>query len=69
MSQRFDHTEFDASSEAALNELRKEFEKLRQLIEGIGPARPTSLALTKLDECYMWTVGAIADAQRKEPGI
>ena len=65
---RFEFSRFDASSLAALAELRERFQRLGRQIECIGPGRPTNLAMSKLEECYMWTVKAVTDAQRKEPG-
>jgi hypothetical protein len=65
---RFEFSKFDASSLAALAELRDHFQRLGRLIDGIGPSRPTSLAATKLEETYMWSVRAIGEAQQKENG-
>ena len=66
----FEFPNLDASSLAALAELRERFQQLAKQIEGIGlgPTRPISLAMTKLEESYMWTVRAISHAQREEHG-
>ena len=66
MNDRFDYVEFDASSQNASDDLRQRFQKIEELIVGLGPGRSVALALTHLEECYMWVGKSIRDAQLAE---
>jgi hypothetical protein len=41
---------------------------VESLIESLGKSRPQSLALTSLEECYMWIGKAIRDNQIERNG-
>lgn len=61
---RFDYVKYDDASMIAQKELKALFEELVEAIENETCAgRPQALALTKLEEAYMWCGKAIRDDQ------
>lgn len=65
MSQRFGYVKYDAQSAAAQETLKRHFEALELLVEGLPEGRAKSLVMTHLEEAYMWTCKAIRDEQIK----
>lgn len=63
MSGRFDYVRYDDQSTATQAEFKVTFEAVAAKIETLGAGRPKSLALTKLEEAYMWVGKAIRDDQ------
>lgn len=65
MSNRFDYVEYDAGgiSEQAL--AKSQVQTLEKIIIMQGDGLAQSIALTKLEECYMWIGMAIRDNQIK----
>ncbi len=51
---RFDYAEFDAQQQAVHNNIRSACELVEQALEPLESSREKSLALTKLEEAYMW---------------
>lgn len=63
---QYDYVRYDEDSTANQNHLREKVEELTEEIETIlQPGRAKSLAMTKLEECYMWIGKAIRDDQIK----
>jgi hypothetical protein len=64
-SKRFDYVNFSESSMTASNEMRDLMTRLERAISDRLPqdARSTSLALTKLEEAWMWIGKSIRDQQ------
>jgi hypothetical protein len=63
-SQRFDYIEYDLVSKLQSNKLREAVEELeRRVLEMLKDSRPRSIALTKLEETYMWIGKALRDQQ------
>lgn len=69
---RFDYVQYDVNSLADQNEAKVLVQKLETLIGGIGYAqglptketeRSKALAITKLEEVYMWIGKAIKEDQ------
>lgn len=60
------HVEFNARTQADCDDLRYQFDCLIEKVEALGPSRPGSLALTKLEEAFMWTGKALRDRQVKD---
>ncbi|CAB4149731.1 hypothetical protein UFOVP558_24 [uncultured Caudovirales phage] len=62
---RFDYVKFDEMSVRDQAEAKKACEELERVIEMIlpHPGRAKSLALTKLEEVYMWIGKAVRDDQ------
>lgn len=63
---RFSYVKYDYAAIATQNEFKAEFEKLEDMLNHLSsftPSRPISLALTKLEEAYMWVGKAIRDDQ------
>lgn len=61
---RFDHVKYDQQASDAQKALKEQFEKLEFLIESNMPkGRAQTLALTKLEEVYMWCGKGIRDWQ------
>ncbi len=60
---RFDYVKYDNSSMVDQEEAKDLCRKLEHLIDGLGAGRAQSLALTKLEEVYMWIGKAIRDEQ------
>lgn len=66
---RFNYVRYDQQAmktQAALKEKHSELE--RMIVRELPPGRGQSLALTKLEECYMWVGKAIRDDQVKRNG-
>ncbi len=61
---RFAYVAYDAEASQKQAVFKAEVERLALLIESqLKPSRPSSLALTKLEEVYMWVGKAIRDEQ------
>jgi len=66
MSSRFDYVRYDAEASAAQAEFKTAFESVETLIESrlrISGERAKALALTNLEQAYMWIGKAIRDGQ------
>ena len=63
MQGRFDNVQYDAASTLMHAGIKAKFEELEAMIEALPGSRPTSLALTSLEESYMWVGKAIRDDQ------
>jgi hypothetical protein len=64
MTGRFDYVKYDekaTTDQAVFKALCGELELI--ITARLAPSRPTSLALTKLEEVYMWIGKAIRDEQ------
>lgn len=60
---RFDYIKYDDVSLSLQSEAKQSFEAMAAAIETLPPGRAQALALTKLEEAYMWVWKAIRDAQ------
>ena len=65
---RFDYVAYDATAKELQANFKTLFEVLAKALEELGPNRPTSLALTALEESYMWVGKAIRDNQIERNG-
>jgi hypothetical protein len=63
MSNRFDYVKYDGYSITDQETAKALVQRLEALIETTGKGRSQSLALTSLEECYMWVGKAIRDSQ------
>jgi len=63
MNNRFDFVEYDQRAKSLQADFKKTVTDLATQIELLGQNRPTALALTALEECYMWIGKAIRDDQ------
>ena len=63
-TQRFDYIKYDDESQVAQAALKAKFQQLEDLIyKTMKPNRGFSLALTKIEEAYMWCGKSIRDTQ------
>ena len=62
---RFNYVKYDQESVQKQEEAKKICENLETLIESLGVGRPQALALTALEETYMWIGKAVRDNQVK----
>ena len=63
-TQRFDYIKYDADAQKAQSALKAKFQELEDLIyKEMKPNRGFSLALTKIEEAYMWCGKSIRDTQ------
>lgn len=61
---RFDYIKFNEESTHTQNQFKVEFEIIEGMINAsLGSARDKELALTKLEEAYMWIGKAIKNDQ------
>ena len=64
---RFDHVKFDPEHESTRKVLRVLVESLENCIDMISidkaAGRSKAMAMTKLEECYMWAGKAVRDDQ------
>lgn len=58
---RFDYTEFSKRQADYHTAVRLMFEKLEAFLALLPDSRPKSLALTKLEESFMWVGKAVRD--------
>lgn len=63
---RFDYIEYTAKSQQLSDERKKLSEKYENLINVLPNSREKSIALTKLEECFMWVGKAIRNMQLEE---
>jgi hypothetical protein len=64
MSDRFNYVAYDAFAKASQANFKELFDLVADTIEiTIAPGRARSLALTHLEEAYMWVGKAIRDEQ------
>lgn len=68
MSQRFSHVTFDEQSNALRQKLRDLFESIEHLVTLMPNTRASQLALTKLEEAYMWAGKGVRDGQIARTG-
>lgn len=75
MSNRFSYVKYDYAAIATQNEFKAEFEKLEDMLSHfkasarLPPGRAIALALTSLEEAYMWVGKAIRDDQITRNGV
>lgn len=60
---RFSYVKYDEDSIQQQEKAKKMCEEMEQFIDSLGKGRPQSLALTALEETYMWIGKAIRDNQ------
>ncbi len=65
---RFDYVKYDWEAMEDQDKAKRHCAVLETLIERLDSSRAKSLALTKLEECYMWIGKAIRDDQIKRNG-
>ena len=66
---RFDYIKYDIDSIASQELFKRLCIQLENGIEAVlVPSRPKSLAITALEECYMWVGKAIRDEQIARDG-
>lgn len=65
VSQRFDYVKYDSVSETAQAAFKKAFSKVTAMIEQLPGGRAQALALTKMEESYMWVGKSLRDEQMK----
>lgn len=65
---RFDYIRYDEQAFTAQEVAKKKCTSLESMIETLPNGRAKSLALTKLEECYMWIGKAIRDNQIERNG-
>jgi hypothetical protein len=63
MANRFDYIKYDNIACEKQDYIKQSVKSLAQAIEDFGDTRATQLALTHLEECYMWVGKAIRDEQ------
>jgi hypothetical protein len=65
---RFDYVKYDEETQKLQADFKRMFELVAAPIEQLPQGRPQSIALTKLEECYMWVGKALRDMQIKARG-
>ena len=60
---RFSYIKYDHEHTELQESAKTRFEEMEKMIEALPKGRATSLALTKLEECYMWVGKALRDSQ------
>jgi len=68
MSNRFDYVKYDQESERLQSNAKALMVDAVKMINQIPDGRAKSLALTKLEEAYMWIGKAIRDEQIQRNG-
>lgn len=65
---KFDYVKYDDQAAAQQAFYKGKFMELDQVVESLEPGRAKSLAITKLEEAYMWVGKALRDEQVKRNG-
>jgi hydroxyethylthiazole kinase-like sugar kinase family protein len=65
---RFDYVAYDEKAASMQAGFKLTFQHITGAVEALPPGRATSLALTKLEEAYMWVGKALRDEQVKRNG-
>lgn len=65
---RFDYIRYDDKSIFEQEQAKKFCSHIEALIDDLGPGRAQSIAITKLEEVYMWIGKAIRDRQIERLG-
>ena len=60
---RFDYVAYDEEAKKAQSQFKAIFAEVEKYIDCLENGRAKSLALTSLEECYMWLGKAIRDEQ------
>ena len=60
---RFDYIAYDDLAKEKQAYIKKKFQDIEDVLSGFPKGRPISLALTALEESYMWIGKAIRDEQ------
>lgn len=60
---RFDYVRYDEQAQKAQDAFKEMFSQLTMNVEAMDKGRAQSLALTKLEEAYMWVGKALRDEQ------
>lgn len=60
---RFNYVKYDDKSTSLSETIKSHFEILEDQVSHLSEGRAKALALTKLEEAYMWCGKAIRDAQ------
>lgn len=69
MDTRFDYVKYDDKAQNLQESVKSQFLCVEAMLNGgISEGRAKSLALTKLEEAYMWVGKAIRDEQIKRNG-
>lgn len=68
MPSRFDYVAYDQYAQRGQEMAKICCQQLEGKIENLPESRAKALALTKLEECYMWIGKAIRDDQIKRNG-
>jgi len=63
VSSRFDYIKYDEDHTRLQSIVKTSCQSLEECIDALPKGRAPSLALTKLEECYMWMGKAIRDHQ------
>lgn len=66
---RFDYVKYDEKAQLEQNNAKALFAELEAAVNGLSSPRAKALALTKLEECYMWVGKAIRDDQIARLGV
>lgn len=64
---RFDYVKYDKQSEDQQAAFKKMFEHLTSQVEMFPPTQNRALAITRLEESYMWVGKMIRDTQNADP--
>ncbi len=62
-SKRFDYVKYDERAAAQQQAAKMLMQNVENFIQILKPSQPTRIALTKLEEVYMWIGKAIRDEQ------
>ena len=63
MTNRFDYVAYDDVAQKTSNTLKDSFVNLHEQVDGLANGREKSLAITKLEEAFMWCGKAIRNDQ------
>lgn len=63
VSGTFDYVKYDEQAQGQQAFYKTKFEELHNVVQSLEPGRAKALAMTKLEEAYMWVGKALRDEQ------
>lgn len=66
---RFDYVRYDDQAQKTQDQFKAAMISIEAMIETLKNGRAKALALTKIEECYMWIGKAIRDEQIERNGL
>lgn len=68
MLDRYDYVKYGEKAQSRQDAFKSQFQCIEAMLNNMPQSREKSLAITKLEEAYMWIGKAIREEQKSEAG-